>query len=123
MRIHNLTDVPTPVLQNAGLVNVPIKTSGVIVQPGAHADVARLSSDAERFIKLNALFIGADAPKAYKEAKAKLKKVERKTLNVQTQVNVSDSASASPAPAPAPEPEPAPAQEPREPRRGGRSRE
>jgi len=69
MRLHNLTDVSTQVLQNTGLVNVPIKTGGVVIKPGESADFTVIPADASRFLKLGALFSGAEPPDSYLKVK------------------------------------------------------
>lgn len=69
MRLHNLTDVPTPVLHNAGLLNVPIKIGGVVIKQGEYADFAVLPADSSRFLKTGALFLGAEPPESYLKVK------------------------------------------------------
>lgn len=87
MRVHNLTDVATPALEGAGLVDVSIHIgSGVIVSPGAFADVQR-TAGIDRFLKIGALFIGMETSEEYQRLKPPSKKL---TLKTEDRVRVED---------------------------------
>ncbi len=110
MRVYNLTDVPTQALSAAGLVNVPLNVSGVIIQPGENKEVPVLGPDADRYIRVTAIHVGDSPPKNYtpnvpqqvqaappapaETAKKKGKKGgkggKKKTLNVDTDVKPRD---------------------------------
>lgn len=94
-RVHNLTDVPTPALRTAKLVNVPITMSGVTIQPGESAMVGRPPArQSTRLTRVGAIHIGEKAPPGYTPApKAEKASVPRQTLGVQTNVEVKDSVS------------------------------
>lgn len=56
MLVYNLTDIPTPQLAIASLVNVSICVDGVIIKPGTSADVKKLAhGELQRFFMLDAL--------------------------------------------------------------------
>jgi hypothetical protein len=79
VKVWNLTDVPTPALEEQRLVNISIVAAGTVLAPGGDVDVPasaahQLKVELSSFLNLGALHIGA-LPKAYVAAKAATKKV------------------------------------------------
>lgn len=72
MKIFNLTDVPTPALKNASLVNVSIKVGKYDIKPGQFVEMPFLPASAAKFRRIDAIFAGEKPPKKYTEAKEKL---------------------------------------------------
>lgn len=72
MKIFNLTDVPTPALKNASLVNVSIKVGKYDIKPGEFVEMPFLPASAAKFRRVDAIFAGEKPPKKYIEAKEKL---------------------------------------------------
>lgn len=97
MRVHNLTDVSTPALVGAGLVNVSIKLGSTTIAPGQSADMKLLPADIARYRKVDAIFVGPTPPARYLNAKAAQQKpAERKQLVVESKVEVKDEVSTAP---------------------------
>jgi hypothetical protein len=69
VRIYNLTDVKTPTLESASLVNVSIKVGAKIVEPGKYIELPALPATAGRLQRAGALYCGHEPPAAYKAAK------------------------------------------------------
>lgn len=99
MKVYNLTDVPTPVLEARGLVDTPISVGGKSVQPGGDVTVASLNADEATFVQCGALAVG-EPPASYRIAKAAFPKA----------VEIEQ--------APPPPPPPPPPEEPAAPERG-----
>lgn len=90
-RVHNLTDVSTPALKAAKLINVPITMSGVTIQPGESAMVGRPPArQSSRLTRVGAIHIGEKPPLGYTPAPKTTAPVPKQTLNVQTKVAVDD---------------------------------
>lgn len=85
-RVHNLTDVSTPALVGAGLVNVSIKIGGSLIPPGESAELVRVPAEASRYQRVDAIFVGTNPPPKYLAAKEKQKPAVRKQLSVGSKV-------------------------------------
>lgn len=126
MRVYNLTDVPTPALRAAGLVNVPLKVGGITVQPGESVPIRSALGATGRYIRVGAVHVGDAPPKGYTPAAApvveepagepggeeeeepapstpsartkrrKASKVTKKKLSITDDVTVSDAVTARP---------------------------
>lgn len=82
MKVWNLTDVATPVLQQRALVGVLVRVGDADVAPGAYADVkdnAKLRAELGPLLLIGAVCLG-EPPESYKVASrsASLADEERK---------------------------------------------
>ena len=73
MRVHNLTDIPTEVLNKYGHIDQQIVVGTELCAPGGSVEVGdtiHLRSQMEHLVSLGALAVGA-LPPSYASAKAK----------------------------------------------------
>lgn len=76
MKVFNLTDVPTKVLEQRGLVNRTIVVGKLVLVPGAHGDsedTPHIKRKMDFMLKVGALATGT-LPPPYALAKAQLQK-------------------------------------------------
>ena len=71
MRVFNLTDVKTSVLESRGLVDAPVSVGGVSIQPGESAEVSSTAGSGF-LVSVGAVAVG-ELPAAYVKKKAALR--------------------------------------------------
>ncbi len=101
MKLHNLSDVRTPRLEQLSMVNVSVTVGGKTIAPGGSESFRYIPAAAARFIAMGVLASGEQPPAAYLSAKAATKKEEPKAA---LEPEVLGGAATDPAP-PAEEPE------------------